>query len=223
MDVLILAAGRGERMRPLTDRTPKPLLAIGDTSLIERHITNLVAAGHRRLVINHAHLGEQITRALGNGGRYGARITYSPEPPGALETGGGIVQALPQVRGDHFAVVNGDIWTDFPFDTLPPAPAQPAWLVLVNNPPQHPAGDFALDDGRVHPAGGPGQTLTFAGIAVYHRRLFEGLTPGRYPLLPILAAAIDRGEVAGTHYRGEWTDVGTPERLEALRTSLTTP
>lgn len=221
MDVLILAAGRGERMRPITDRTPKPLLEVAGSSLIERHIVNLVSAGYRRLVVNHAHLGEQIIQALGDGSRYGARITYSPEPAGALDTGGGIVQALAQLRGECFAVVNADIWTDFPFERLPREPRGAAWLVLVDNPPQHAEGDFVLDGRRVR-AGSPARedTLTFAGIAVYRRSLFDGLAAGRYPLLPILMEAIRQGDVEAMHYRGTWTDVGTPERLEALRASI---
>jgi len=218
VDVLILAAGRGERMRPLTDHTPKPLLQVAGTSLIERHVSNLVAAGHRRLVINHAHLGERLIQALGDGSRYGARITYSAEPAGALETGGGIVQALAHLKGEIFAVVNGDIWTDFPFEQLPAAPRGAAWLVLVDNPAYHSRGDFVLDGTTVRPRGAtPGHVLTFGGIAVYRRQLFEDRQPGRYPLLPILEEAIGRGEVDGMHYRGAWTDVGTPERLEALR------
>lgn len=218
MDVLILAAGRGERMRPLTDRTPKPLLEVGGTTLIERQVTHLVAAGHRRLVVNLAHLGEQIAEKLGDGSRYGARIAYSPEPPGALDTGGGIVQALAHLDGDCFAVVNADIWTDFPYATMPAEPRGSAWLVLVDNPPHHPAGDFALEDETVRPKDEtPRNTLTFAGIGVYRRSLFAGRPRGSYPLLPILLQAVFRGDAGGFHYRGAWTDVGTPERLEALR------
>lgn len=220
MDVLILAAGRGERMRPLTDRTPKPLLVAGGTTLIERQITRLVSAGHNRLVINLAHLGERIAEALGDGRRYGANIVYSPEPPGALDTGGGIVNALGHLDGDTFAVVNADIWTDFPYLEMPTAIRGPAWLVLVDNPSHNPGGDFALEDGRVQPAGTAGKTLTFAGIGVYSRRLFDGCEAGRYPLQPILLAAVARGEVEGRHYRGAWTDVGTPERLADLRAGL---
>lgn len=221
MDVLILAAGRGERMRPLTDRVPKPLLEVGGESLIERHVSRLVAAGHRRLVVNYAHLGDQIERVLGDGSRFGARVTYSPEPAGALETGGGIVQALAHLRGECFAVVNGDIWTDFPFQQLPNEPEGSAWLVLVDNPPQHAGGDFVLDGRTVRAReSAPDDALTFAGIGVYRRRLFENLAPGRYPLLPILLEAIGQDEVTGTHYQGAWTDVGTPERLEALRSSV---
>lgn len=218
MDVLILAAGRGERMRPLTDGTPKPLLEVGGTTLIERQVSRLVSAGCSRLVVNLAHLGGQIAERLGDGSRYGARIVYSQEPPGALDTGGGIVRALGHLRGECFAVVNADIWTDFPYREMPSAPRAAAWLVLVDNPPQHPQGDFELTDGTVRTRRTASQrTLTFAGIGVYRRSLFEGRPDGRYPLLPILLEAVSRGEVDGIHYRGTWTDVGTPERLEALR------
>lgn len=221
MDVLILAAGRGERMRPLTDRTPKPLLDAGGTTLIERQIARLVAAGHYRLVINLAHLGEQIAETLGDGSRYGARITYSPEPPGALDTGGGVVQALRYLGGDRFAVVNADIWTDFPYETMPSELRGAAWLVLVDNPPHHPRGDFELANATVRaPQPASQHTLTFAGIGVYHRSLFNGRSEGSYPLLPILMEAVSRGDVDGMHYRGAWADVGTPERLEALRAAI---
>lgn len=221
MDVMILAAGRGERMKPLTDRAPKSLLEAGGTTLIERQIARLVAAGHSRLVINLAHLGEQIVETLGDGSRYEARITYSAEPPGALDTGGGIVQALRYLHGDCFAVVNADIWTDFPYETMPTAPRGAAWLVLVDNPPHHPGGDFELVDGTVRARRTPSQhALTFAGIGVYHRSLFSGRAEGRYPLLPILMEAVSRDDVDGMHYRGFWADIGTPERLEALRAAV---
>lgn len=224
MEVLILAAGRGERMRPLTDHAPKPLLEVGGTSLIERHVNNLVAAGYRDLVINHAHLGGMITDKLGDGSRCGARITYSPEPPGALDTGGGIVQALHYMRGECFAVVNGDVWTDFPFSRLPRSPRTSGWLVLVDNPAHHPEGDFGLDGERVREkCDDPARNLTFAGIAVYRRTLFEDLAPGRFPLLPILLPAVRRGGIDAEHYQGEWHDVGTPERLEALRARAGAP
>jgi MurNAc alpha-1-phosphate uridylyltransferase len=221
VDVLILAAGRGERMRPLTDNTPKPLLEAGGTTLIERQIRRLVSAGHRRLVVNLAHLGEQIQARLGDGSRYGARIVYSPEPPGALDTGGGIIRALQHLHGDCFAVVNADIWTDFPYEELPEPPGCDAWLVLVDNPPHHPEGDFVLEDGTLRSRqSDPGPALTFTGIGVYRRRLFEGRADGSRPLLPVLLEAMDRGEARGTHYRGMWNDIGTPERLEALREEL---
>jgi len=221
MEALILAAGRGERMRPLTDHTPKPLLQVAGVSLIERHITNLAAAGHRSLVVNHAHLGERLIAALGDGSRYGAHITYSAEPPGALDTGGGILQALSYMRGECFAVVNGDIWTDFPFSRLPSPPPAGGWLVLVDNPAQHPQGDFSLDGDQVRERSPDApHNLTFAGIAVYHRGLFQDLQPGRFALRPILLEAVRRGTLRGTHYRGRWHDVGTPERLAAVRESV---
>jgi N-acetyl-alpha-D-muramate 1-phosphate uridylyltransferase len=218
VDVLILAAGRGERMRPLTDHTPKPLLEVGGTTLIERQVSRLASAGHRRIVVNLAHLGEQIAEKLDDGSRYGAHITYSPEPPGALDTGGGIVQALGLLRGDCFAVVNADIWTDFPYQAMPTEPRAAAWLVLVDNPPHNPRGDFELAGETVRACGRASRKgLTFAGIGVYRRSLFTGRPEGSYPLLPILLEAISRGDVDGILYRGLWTDVGTPERLETLR------
>ncbi|MBS1270397.1 MAG: N-acetylmuramate alpha-1-phosphate uridylyltransferase [Gammaproteobacteria bacterium] len=221
MDVLILAAGRGERMRPFTDRIPKPLLKVAGLSLIEHHVLKLVSAGHRRLVVNHAHLGEMIAKKLGDGSRYGAQVTYSPEPAGALDTGGGIVQALTHIRGDRFAVVNADIWTDFPFLQLKEELAGAAWLALVDNPPHRPEGDFELSSGKVRAKRAPFEhSLTFAGIAVYRRTFFDGLAAGCYPLLPILTEAVRRGEVHARHYRGIWVDVGTRQRLEALRASI---
>lgn len=214
MKAMILAAGRGERMRPLTDHTPKPLLMAGGKRLIEYHIERLVAGGIRKLVINHAHLGEQIERVLGDGTRYGAHIAYSPERPHALETGGGIFKALPLLGGSPFIVVNGDVYTDFPFDALPRAPDGLAHLVLVPNPKHHPGGDFPLRDGRVCAAGEP--RLTYSGIGVYRPELFAGCEPGQFMLAPLLRAAMARGEVSGEHFRGDWVDVGTPARLAEL-------
>lgn len=211
---MILAAGRGERMRPLTDRTPKPLLQAGGKALIEHLIEALHAAGFRELVINHAHLGEQLVTHLGGGERFGVKIAWSEEPEGALETGGGILQALPLLGDNHFLVVNGDIWTDYPFARLPASPAGLAHLVLVENPPHHPAGDFVLEGSRVHDRGGA--RLTFSGIGVYHPDLFRGCRPGAFPLAPVLRAAMRRGEVSGEQYPGGWIDIGTPERLAAL-------
>jgi len=208
-------------MRPLTDAVPKPLLEVGATTLIERQIKRLANAGHRRLVVNLAHLGEQITERLGDGGRYGVSISYSPEPPGALDTGGGIVQALDRLRGECFAVVNADIWTDFPYENLPVEPRGTAWLVLVDNPPHHPEGDFELDGSTVRArAPDSRRGLTFAGIGVYRRRLFRDRAVGRFPLLPVLKEAIARNEVEGVHFPGTWMDVGTPERLAALRAAV---
>jgi len=215
MRALILAAGRGERMRPLTDTTPKPLLAVGGRPLIEWHLQALAAAGITEVVINHAWLGERIEAALGDGGRFGLQIRYSPEPPGALETAGGIVNALPLLGEAPFLVVNGDIWTDYAFARLPTAlHGDLAHLVLVDNPPQHPQGDFRLAGERVHAEGAP--RLTFSGIGVYSPALFAGLPPGRRPLAPVLREAMAGGRVAGEHYRGRWFDVGTPERLAGL-------
>ena len=214
MKAMILAAGRGERMRPLTDHTPKPLLRIGPHSLIEHLILALANANIRDIVINHAHLGEQIVAQLGAGARYGVRIHYSPETQGSLETGGGIVNALALLGDAPFLVVNGDLWTDFPFATLPRDFLGLAYLLLVDNPAHNPGGDFALENGRVKNTGVA--TLTFSGIGVYRPALFSDCVPGKFPLAPILRKAVDAGEVAGAHYRGLWNDVGTPARLAAL-------
>lgn len=217
MKAMILAAGRGERMRPLTDHTPKPLLEVGGKALIEHLIEALATAGFRELVINTAHLGAQLLARLGDGGRYGVAIEWSPEPEGALETGGGIMQALPRL-GERFVVVNGDIWTDYPFVRLRQAPAALVHLVLVDNPLHHAHGDFALNDGRVAVEGRT--RLTFSGIGVYHRDLFRDCRPGKFPLAPLLRAAMGENQVSGEHYRGRWVDIGTPERLQELDRAL---
>lgn len=214
MKAMILAAGRGERMRPLTDRTPKPLLRIGGQTLIEHHVHALVRAGISELVINHAHLGEQLVAALGDGSAHGATIHWSPEPDGALETGGGIFNALPLLDDAPFLAVNADIWTDLDFTGLPAQPDGLAHLVLVDNPEHHPDGDFFLDGSQVS-ANGPVR-LTFSGIGVYRPELFAGSTPGSFPLAPLLRTAMDAGQVSGQHYTGRWFDIGTPERLEAI-------
>jgi MurNAc alpha-1-phosphate uridylyltransferase len=214
---MILAAGRGERMRPLTDHTPKPLLEAGGRSLIGHHLAALARAGVREVVVNHAHLGTQIEQALGDGAAYGLRIRYSPEEV-ALETGGGIFRALPFLGPDPFIVVNGDVWTDFDPAGLRLAEGDLAHLVLVDNPAHHPAGDFVLDGERVTDGGG--QRLTFSGVGVYRPALFDGCAPGRFPLAPLLRAAIAVGRVSGEHHRGRWVDVGTPERLAALDLQL---
>jgi len=218
LKVMILAAGRGERMRPLSDRVPKPLLPVAGKALIVHLIERLVRAGLRDLVVNYAHLGGQIADHLGDGGRFGAHIVYSPEPDGGLETGGGIHAALSLLDSDPFVVVNGDIWTDYPFARLPQAFDGLAHLVLVDNPPHHPQGDFCLRAGRV--LAGDGPHLTFSGIGVYRRALFRGCTPGRFPLAPLLRAAMERGQVGGEYYGGRWRDVGTPARLERLEREL---
>jgi len=215
---MILAAGRGERMRPLTDHTPKPLLKAGGKTLIEHRVESLAAAGFRDLVINHAHLGVQIESTLGDGERYGVRIVWSREPDGALETGGGIFQALALLDSEYFLVVNADIWTDYPFARLNRRIDGLAHLVLVDNPTQHAQGDFVLTGSRVQAEGAP--RLTFSGIGVYHPDLFRGCAPGRFPLVPLLRAAMVAGKVSGEHYTGEWRDIGTPERLAELDGAL---
>jgi MurNAc alpha-1-phosphate uridylyltransferase len=215
MRAMILAAGRGNRMRPLTDRVPKPLLQAGGKPLIQYHIERLAEAGVRELVINHAHLGGQIEEALGDGSRLGVSIRWSREGEGrALETGGGIFKALPLLGPDPFLVVNGDIWTDLPFAGLALAEGDLAHLILVANPGHHPRGDFGLCDGRVAPEGEP--SWTFSGVGVYSPRLFAGCTPGAFPLAPLLRSAMERGLVGGRLHQGQWDDIGTPERLAEL-------
>lgn len=216
---MILAAGRGERMRPLTDSVPKPLVEVGGRALILYLIDALKAGGLHDLVINYAHLGEQLPQRLGDGTDLGVHIRYSPETHGALETGGGIHHALPLLGADPFAVVNGDIWTDYPFAGLPRRLTGLAHLVLVDNPPHHERGDFTLDGERVTVDDGTPK-LTFSGIGVYSRELFHGCKPGKFPLLPLLNSAIRRNLVSGEHYRGQWVDVGTEERRQALHVRL---
>jgi N-acetyl-alpha-D-muramate 1-phosphate uridylyltransferase len=215
MKAMILAAGRGERMRPLTDRTPKPLLKAGAYTLIEHTVMQLVRNGFHEIVINHAYLGEQIEQTLGNGEGYGASIVYSREGDSALETGGGLLKALPLLGNEPFLVVNGDIATDFPFARLQHAPLNLAHLVLVDNPSHHPAGDFALRGKTVIET--PEHRLTFSGVGVYHPELFIECKPGKFPLAPLLKAAIRNGSVSGEKYDGFWMDVGTPERLDIVR------
>jgi MurNAc alpha-1-phosphate uridylyltransferase len=222
MKAMILAAGRGNRMRPLTDHTPKPLLRAGGKSLIEHQIERLKRAGLVELVINHAHLGEQIEQVLGDGSQHGVQIRYSAEGQGrALETGGGIFKALPLLRPGPFLVTNGDVWCDFEYASLCSsdgylglADGDLATLVLVDNPPHNGGGDFALTAGRIRAEGEP--RLTFSGIGIYHPDLFADCTPGAFPLAPLLTAAMAAGRVGGMHHRGRWLDVGTPERLQAL-------
>ncbi len=205
-------------MRPLTDSVPKPLLEAGGRSLIEHHVDALVNAGVTDIVINHSWHGAQIEAHLGDGARLGAHIRYSAETAQRLETGGGIRKALPLLGDAPFIVVNGDIWTDFPFDSLPPAPDGLAYLVLVPNPPRNPGGDFALAGSRVRNSGA--MRHTYSGIAVLRPALFEGQMAEVFPLAPLLRAAADRDEVSGELYGGAWMDIGTPESLEALRQLL---
>ena len=213
MKAMILAAGLGTRMRPLTDHTPKPLLHVGGKSLIGWHVERLKHAGITELVINIAWLGEQIEAALGDGRRYGVRIQWSRvDTP--LETAGGILHALPLLGESPFVVVNGDIWTDYDFSCLT-EPAGLAHLVLVDNPAHHPQGDFGLDfHGHVHDNGS--EALTFSGIGVYRPQLFQGLPAGVTRLAPLLRTAMRQQAVSGEHFRGRWWDIGTPERLRQL-------
>jgi MurNAc alpha-1-phosphate uridylyltransferase len=215
---MILAAGRGERLKPLTDQVPKPLVEVGGEPLIARHLERLADAGFREIVINLSHLGEQIEEAIGDGGRFGARVHYSREPEGALETGGGIFQALELLGTGPFAVVNGDIYTDYPFSRLRAVKCDSAHLVLVPNPPHNPGGDFAIEGARIANSGR--EMGTFSGVAVYHPRFFADAKPGRYSVVPMLRETIERRVVTGEWHLGTWSDVGTPERLEELRSEL---
>lgn len=231
MKALIFAAGRGERMRPLTDRLPKPLLPVGGKPLIEWHLEKLAAIGIGDVVINIAHLASQIEDALGDGSRWGLHIHYSREGDAPLETGGGMLHALPLLGDQAFVLVNGDVWTDFDFARLPRSPEGLAHLVLVDPPAHSPAGDFHLGgDCNVTDTGEP--RLTYAGIAVYDPALLVGWrgvighapgsrdNPPRFPLAPLLRAAMRDGRVSGERHGGRWVDVGTPERLAELDHAL---
>jgi MurNAc alpha-1-phosphate uridylyltransferase len=236
MKALIFAAGRGERMRPLSNVTPKPLLSVGGKRLIEWHLENLARAGVREVVINTAHLAAQFPEALGDGAHYGVRIQYSHEGETALETGGGMLNALTLLGSEPFIAVNGDVWTDFDFASLPSEPAGLAQLVLVDNPPQHPRGDFGIGaDGTLfsHPdAPNAQRALTFAGIGVYRPELLSDWKkaigdaigasedPPRFSITPLLRAAISNGQVGWQQHCGAWSDVGTPERLQELDARL---
>jgi MurNAc alpha-1-phosphate uridylyltransferase len=215
MKAMILAAGRGERMRPLTDTIPKPLLQAGGRCLLEYHVEALARAGIDELVINTAWHGEQIEQRLGDGSRYGVPIRYSHEGEQALETAGGIVRALPLLGDEAFIVVNADVWTDYDFARLPGEPDGVAHLLLVDNPAHHPEGDFFLEGGKVTNAAGD-HRFTFSGIGVYRPALFAALEQGVRPLAPLLRAAMTGGQVSGEHYPGQWFDIGTPARLTAL-------
>lgn len=221
MRAMILAAGRGERMRPLTDHTPKPLLKVGGKALIVWHLERLAAAGFKEIVINHAHLGTQIEQVLGNGAQWGVSIEYSPEKI-ALETAGGIAKALDLLGDDAFLVVNGDTYTDIDFAHCKNQAMKEnrlAHLVMVNNPPQHPAGDFALHNHLISSNGV--EKLTFSGVGFYQPSLFSQVEKGQpAKLSPILREAMLRQQVSGEHFQGEWHDIGTPERLEALNKKL---
>ncbi len=224
MKAMILAAGVGERMRPLTLTTPKPMLRVAGKPLIQYHVENLVAAGFSELVINVSWLGEQLEDFLGDGSRWHCQITWSREAQ-ALETAGGIIQALPQLGNEPFAVINGDIWTDYPLRLLRSKVLSPevlAHLVLVENPPQHPLGDFALAaDGVVSErVSAQLQGLTYTGLALFQPQFFAGAEPGKLRLRPLLDAAIAARAVSGEYYPGQWSDIGTPQRLAELDATL---
>ncbi len=223
---MILAAGKGERMRPLTDHTPKPLLPVGGKPLILWHLEKLAKAGFGRIVINHAHLGDQIEEILGNGEAFGVELRYSREGE-PLETAGGIATALSLIEGEIFPVVNADVFCDYDFGRFAGIMARMqgettlAHLVLVDNPPHHPDGDFVLEAGKVMDEVSHltphASRLTFSGIGIYRRELFASTEPWiKTPLAPLLKQAMQQGRVTGEHFRGRWMDVGTPERLKEL-------
>ncbi len=223
---MILAAGKGERMRPLTDHTPKPLLPVGGKPLILWHLEKLVKAGFERIVINHAHLGDQIEEILGDGEAFGVELRYSREGE-PLETAGGIATALPLIEGEVFPVVNADVFCDYDFAQFAGIMARMqneqtlAHLVLVDNPPHHPKGDFVLTGGQVTNEVSD-HALTFSGVGVYRREMFAAVEPWKKsPLAPLLKEAMKKGLVSGEHYRGRWMDVGTPERLRELDREIT--
>lgn len=236
MRALVFAAGRGERMRPLSDVTPKPLLSVGGRRLIECHLENLARAGVREVVINTSHLASRFPETLGDGARYGVRIQYSFEGATPLETGGGMLKALPLLGHEPFIAVNGDIWTEFDFASLPHDPEGLAHLVLVDNPPQHPRGDFGIgEDGTLFPfpdASDAQRALTFAGIGVYRPEILYdwraviGNAPGaeenppRFPITPLLRAAISQHRIGWQQHQGAWSDIGTPQRLQELDEKL---
>lgn len=207
---MILAAGKGKRMLPLTENMPKPLLKVKGKALIEHHLCAFAKANIRNIVINLGYLGEKIKTFLGSGEQYGVRIEYSDEDP-ILETGGGILKALPLLKSDPFVVVSADIFTDYPYEGLPRQIKGLGHLVLVNNPPHHAIGDFSLENGIVKKDSGP--LLNFGGIGVYRHALFDDCLPGIFPVAPLLVKAIEKGLLTGEHYQGAWDNIGTPEQL----------
>jgi MurNAc alpha-1-phosphate uridylyltransferase len=219
MKAMVLAAGRGERLRPLTDTVPKPLVQVAGKPLIAWHLTALARAGVREVVVNLSWLGEQLRAALGDGRSFGVAIRYSEEGPVPLETGGGIFRALPLLGSEPFLVVNGDIWTDLPFGSLTLAPDALAHLALVPNPPHHPRGDFGLEPPGLVVAR-DSDRFTYCGVGLYRPEFFDGCQPGRFPLLPLLNRAIAARRLHGELYRGRWSDVGTVARLTELNAGL---
>ena len=215
MRAMILAAGRGERLRPLTDELPKPLVEIAGKPLIEYHLEALSGAGFREVVINQGHLGDLLPKALGDGSRWGVNIHWSDEQPEALETGGGIFKALPLLGSAPFLVINGDLWTHYPFARLRAVKCDWAHLVMIPNPSHNPVGDFALAGARIRETGD--RKLTFSGMAVYNPRLFDGCQPGKFSVVPLVRSAMENHLVTGEEFQGDWNDIGTLERLDAAR------
>ena len=219
MKAMVLAAGRGERMRPLTDTTPKPLIKLEQYRLIEHHLLNLARSGFTDIVVNVAWLGDQIIEAIGSGEKYNLNITYSDEGEQALETGGGIFNALPLLGDEPFLVVNGDVWTDYPFEKLYDFKLKErAHLILINNPEHNPQGDFSIERDRL--VENENVKFTYSGIGVYSKAFFENCKAGKFPLAPMIRNFITRDEMSAELYQGKWVDVGTLERLEKLRTEL---
>ena len=214
MNAMILAAGRGERLRPLTDSVPKSLVEVRGTSLLQHHLARMAEAGITEVVINLGWLGEKIVERIGSGADYGLEITYSQEGDRILETGGGIHKALPFLGSDPFLVVNADIFTDMPLPDAELADSILGHLMLVPTPPYKPHGDFDLHDGLV--CNSDHAALTFSGVAIYRPELFSACEPGRFPLAPLLRSAADDGQLSGSVYEGTWEDVGTQARLDAL-------
>lgn len=218
MKAMILAAGLGTRMRPLTERTPKPMLCVAGVPLIEHHVRNCVRAGITEIVINHAYLGEQIEAYLGDGKRFGCRIDYSREGE-PLDSGGGIFRALPLLGDKSFIAMNADVWTDYPLENLLDKNTSYAHLVMTDNPPQHSRGDFYLHDGLLSEAGA-GNKLTWTGLRVINPALFADCSDGVFSIVPLLKQAMSEGRVTGEYFGGRWFDIGTPERLHEINQLL---
>ena len=215
---MILAAGRGERLRPLTDRTPKSLVEVGGRTLLERHLEHVASAGIETVVINLGWLGEQIVERVGSGRKFGLEVIYSQEGDRILETGGGIFKALPTLGEQAFLVINADVFTDMPVPDIDLAVEHLGHLVMVPSPEYRDGGDFDIEDGLIRNTRSP--SLTFSGVAIYRPEFFAGCQGGRFPLAPMLRDAADRGRLSGSLYEGQWADIGTPERLEQLRAEL---
>lgn len=218
MRAMILAAGRGERLRPLTDETPKSLVDVGGRSLLERHLDHVRAAGIETVVINLGWLGDRIVERVGSGRRYGLEVVYSQEGDNILETGGGILKALPTLGSQPFLVINADVFTDMPVPDVILADDHLGHLVMVPSPAYRKGGDFDIAGGLIRNTSE--QSLTFSGVAIYRPEFFAGCKAGRFPLAPMLRDAAEKGQLSGSLYEGLWADVGTPERLAQLRAEL---